>query len=44
MASRVRELNPGLTIMLIEDRAAGKSDPFAKAIIPWLRKIGFPER
>jgi TolB-like protein len=44
MARRVLELNPLLTIKLIEDGAAGKGDPFARAIIPWLRKIEFPER
>jgi len=44
MASRALEINPGLSIKLIEDGAAGKSDPFAAAIVPWLRKIGFPER
>jgi TolB-like protein len=41
MVRRVRELNPALTIKLIED---GAQDPFAVAIIPWLRKVGFPER
>lgn len=41
---RARELSPQLTIKLIEDGAAGKEDPFAFAIIPWLRKLGFPER
>jgi TolB-like protein len=40
MVVRVRELNPALTIKLIED---GVQDPFAVAVIPWLRKVGFPE-
>lgn len=40
MVRRVRELNPALTIKLIED---GVQDPFAVAVIPWLRKVGFPE-
>ena len=44
MARRVREINPALTIALIEDGAAGRADAFAVGIIPWLRKVGFPER
>jgi len=44
MMRRVREINPQLSIKLIEDGAAGKGDPFAVAIVPWLRKVGFPER
>ena len=44
MAHRVLQLNPALSIKLIADGAAGKGDPFAVAIIPWLRKVGFPER
>jgi hypothetical protein len=43
VARHVLELNPALTIKLIEDGAAGKEDPFAVDIIPWLRKLGFPE-
>ena len=43
MVRRVRELNPALTIKLIEDGAAGREDPFA-SIAPSLRKVGFPER
>jgi hypothetical protein len=41
MVRRVRELNPAPTIKLIED---GVQDPFAVAVVPWLRKVGFPER
>ena len=41
MVVHVRELNPTLSIKLIED---GVQDPFAVAVIPWLRKVGFPER
>jgi len=41
MIRRVRELNPALTIKLIQD---GVQDPFAVAVIPWLRKAGLPER
>ncbi len=44
MARRVRELNPALSIQLIEEGAAGKEDAFAVAIVPWLRKVGFPDR
>lgn len=44
MAHRVLEINPALTIQLIEDGAAGKEDAFAVGIVPWLRKVGFPER
>ena len=44
MADRALKINPSLSIKLIEDGAAGKGDPFAFAIIPWLRKVGFPER
>jgi len=41
---RVLEINPALSIKLIQDGAAGKDDAFAVGIIPWLRKVGFPER
>jgi TolB-like protein len=44
MARRVRELNPELTIKVIEEGAAGRADAFAVGIVPWLRKIDFPER
>jgi len=44
MARRVRELNPALTIELIKDGAAGRADAFAVGIVPWLRRIGFPQR
>ena len=40
MVQRVRELNPALSIKLIEE---GVQDPCAVAVIPWLRKVGFPE-
>ena len=43
MARRVLELNPDLSIKLIEEGAAGRRDAFAVGIIPFLRKIGFPE-
>ena len=43
-ARRVLEINPALSIKLIEEGAAGKDDAFAVGIIPWLRKVGFPER
>ena len=43
-ARRVLEVNPALSIKLIQDGAAGKDDAFAVGIIPWLRKVGFPER
>jgi TolB-like protein len=43
-ARRVLEINPALSIKLIQDGAAGKDDAFAVGIIPWLRKVGFPER
>jgi TolB-like protein len=43
-ARRVLELNPALTIKLIQEGADGKDDAFAVGIVPWLRKTGFPER
>ncbi len=43
-ARRVLELNPALSIKLIEEGAAGKRDAFAVAIVPLLRQLDFPER
>ncbi|MBU1336463.1 MAG: winged helix-turn-helix domain-containing protein [Alphaproteobacteria bacterium] len=40
---RVRELNPNLTMKIIEDNVA-KIDAYADAVIPGLRKAGLPER
>ena len=43
-ARRVLEINPALSIKLIQDGAAGRDDAFAVGCIRWLRKVGFPEQ
>jgi hypothetical protein len=43
MLARVRELNPHLTMKIIEDNVA-REDAYADAVSPGLRKAGLPER
>lgn len=44
MVRRIRELNPTLTIAMIEEGAAPCDDQFGLAVIPGLRLAGLPER